>query len=66
MFIKVAKLQSVRVKHGFFDASWTPLSHSRDFTVTRDQFLQLSEIREKNKADVSIVELRPGDTQVEI
>ena len=64
--MEVAKLQPVRVKHGFSDASWTSLSHGRDFIVTRDQFLQLSERGEKNKAGVFLVELRPGNTQAEI
>lgn len=31
----------------------------------RDKFLQLSEIGEKNKADVSWVELKPEGTQEE-
>lgn len=64
--MRVAKLQPVRAKHGFFVVSWTSISHGRHFIVTRDQFLQLSETGEKNKADVSLVELRPGDTQAEI
>jgi len=47
MFLKVAKLQPVRVKHGFFDASSTSVSHGIDFFVIRDQFLQQSETGEK-------------------
>lgn len=31
-----------------------------------DQFLQLPEIAEENKADVSLAELGPEDTQAEI
>jgi len=64
--MKVVKLQPVRVKHRFLFASWTPVSHGRDYIVTRDQFLQLSETGEKNEADVSLVEIRSGDTQAEI
>lgn len=50
----------------FFDALWASSSHGRDFIVTMDQFLQLPEIGEENKADVSLAELRPEDTQAEI
>lgn len=45
---------------------WASLSHGRDFIVTMDQFLQLPEIAEENKADVSVAELGPEDTQAEI
>lgn len=42
----------------FFDALWASLSHDKDSIVTVDQFLQLSEIGEETKADVSLTELR--------
>lgn len=50
----------------FFDALWASLNHGTDLIVTMDQFLQLSEIGEENKAAVSLTELRLEDTQADI
>lgn len=57
IFMKVSKYQPLRMKH-VFDASWPSLSHGRDFIVTKNVFLHfLSEIRNKNKSSVSLVQL---------